>query len=675
MASDLIVRLKECVLENISNENFGVSELSESIGMSRSNLLRRIKTETGLSASQFIRQIRLEEAMFLLKEKKHNVSEVAHLVGFGSNSYFIKCFREYYGYPPGEVGKRPVSGPVAKHAHKTNRLWLIVGGVFVLILIVSGFWMFQPEKDVEIEKSIAILPFKNDSNDSTNIYLINGLMESTLNNLQKIKELRVVSRTSVEKYRGSTKTIPEIARELPVSYFVEGSGQKVDDRIQLNIQLIEAATDRHVWSKQYHRQVTDIFELQQEIAKNIVREIQVAITPEEEERIDRIPTKNLEAYDVYLKGVECLNRQENPGLKEAIGYFEQAILLDPSFGVAYAHMAIAYYYMDMFRADKQYLDKINTNADKALLYDPKALLSLIAKSCYFLQAKEYELAIPYLERAYEFYPNSADIINMLSNFYTNFIPNTAKYLEYALKGIQIEIGTTDSVTTSYLYLHLSNALIQNGFVKEANKYIDISLDYNPDNYYSSYVKAFITYAQHGDLRKTEKELLVELAKDTTRVDITQEIAKINFYLGDYKRAFKYYQRFLKLKEQFGLDVFVYENLRIAMTFEEVGLMKEAKPFVASFKEFADNDHSIYKHLSLMAYYSYIGDQDRAIEHLRKFTKEDNYHYWVVLFMEDDPECHQLAKNPEARKLFDLIYDKFWREHESLKVTLKEQGLI
>src|SRR5690606_34887147 len=137
------------------------------------------------------------------------------------------------------------------------------------------------------EKSIAVLPFKNDSNDSSNVYLVNGLMESTLNNLQQINGLRVVSRTSVEKYRNGTKSIPEMAEELNVSYFVEGSGQKIGDRILLNIQLIEASTDRHLWTKQYRREMRDVFGLQQEIARDIAGKIEVRITPEEAERIGK----------------------------------------------------------------------------------------------------------------------------------------------------------------------------------------------------------------------------------------------------------------------------------------------------------------------------------------------------------------------------------------------------
>src|SRR5690606_23574117 len=146
--------------------------------------------------------------------------------------YFIKCFRERYGYPPGEAGKRKESKalvPPVRDRHNRWRPWgLAAAAVAVVLAVGIGIYLAaSPDASTPMEKSIAVLPFKNDSNDSTNRYLINGLMEATLNNLQRISDLRVVSRTSAEKYRGTTKTIPELAKELQVNYVVEGSGQKV----------------------------------------------------------------------------------------------------------------------------------------------------------------------------------------------------------------------------------------------------------------------------------------------------------------------------------------------------------------------------------------------------------------------------------------------------------------
>ncbi len=310
--NDFLSQITAIVEKNISNEQFGVSELADEMNMSRSNLLRKVKKITKLSVSQLISQVRLKRSMELLRKSSLNVSEVSHQVGFSSTSYFIKCFREYYGYPPGEVGKRDEAdpSPVPLNPSHRKRKFIILGSVgFIVILTVGLFTYYSlpSSQALPFEKSIAVLPFKNESNDSTNVYLINGLMEATLTNLQQMRDLKVISRTSSEKYRNTSKSIPEMAKELNVNYFVEGSGQKIGDRILLNIQLIEAASDKHLWARQYRREAKDIFELQQEIAKDIAEEIQVIITPDEEKRIEKNPTDDLVAYDLFLKGKEFLH--------------------------------------------------------------------------------------------------------------------------------------------------------------------------------------------------------------------------------------------------------------------------------------------------------------------------------------------------------------------------------
>ena len=362
------------ILENISNEQFGVSELANLMNMSRSNLLRKIKKQTQLSASQFIRQVRLQKGMELLKQTELTVSEISYQVGFGNTSYFIKCFGEYYGYSPGKVGKGTLEEENVQTGFlKQYRLQIIVAAS--LIVAIGLFLFFNETRaisevpNVEITKSIAVLPFKNMSNDSTNLYFVNGLMESALNNLQKIEDLRVISRTSVEKYRNTDKTIPEIAEELNVNYFVEGSGQRIGDQVLLNIQLIEASSDRPIWVEQYNRQVGDIFALQNEVAQKITAAIEAVVTPAELEQIEKRPTENLVAYDYYLQALDPYISRTHEGLEQAIGLFEKAIEQDPEFALAYANIAISYYLLEISQSEKQYTEKINSYADKALLYD------------------------------------------------------------------------------------------------------------------------------------------------------------------------------------------------------------------------------------------------------------------------------------------------------------------
>ncbi len=326
-----IDKAEALIVENLSNEQFGVSELAKAMNMSRSSLLRKVTKHTRLSASQFIRKIRLQKGMELLKQNSLTVSEISYQVGFGSTSYFIKCFREQYGYPPGEVGKGTVPIEDEREKGQTKVLrryrWSILAGTSALLCVIS-FWLFNKKDavhDLEIEKSIAVLPFKNESSDTSNLYFVNGLMESALYNLQKIEDLRVVSRTSVEKYRNSKMGIPAIAEELNVNYVVEGSGQRNGNQVLLNIQLIDASTDRPIWVEQYSREVDDIFTIQKEVAQKIAAAIQAVVTPAELQQIEKKPTENLVAYDYYLQALDPYNVGTKEGWEKAIPLFEKAI--------------------------------------------------------------------------------------------------------------------------------------------------------------------------------------------------------------------------------------------------------------------------------------------------------------------------------------------------------------
>lgn len=672
--SSFIEKATALVLENLSNEDFGVSELAGAMHMSRSNLLRKVKKAAGLSASQFIRQVRLKEAMTLLRETRQTVSEISYSVGFGSTSYFIKCFREQYGYPPGEAAKNEYRDPKAKTGFRWK--WLAAAAVALVVVSFVLFKILTPRvAEVTLEKSIAVLPFKNESSDATNVYFINGLMEATLNNLQKIEDFRVISRTSAEKYRTTTQSIPEIAAELNVNYLVEGSGQRVGDQVLLNIQLIEAANDQPIWSEQYSREVTDIFALQNEVARKIAEAVKVVVTPEEEEQIAKKPTDNLVAYDYYLQGLDQLSKRTEEGLEMAIPLYEKAVEEDPEFSLAYANLAIAFYFKDENRTEKQYTEVINNYADQALLYDSKSAESLIAKALYYIHTEEYRLALPHLEKALEYNPNSVAAIQILADYYARVTPNTGKYLEYALKGIQIDITANDSVARSYIYLHLSNAFVQSGFVDEALTAIDKSLEYDPSNHYSPLVRAFVLYAKNEDLKETRDLLIAELEKDTTRLDILQEVAKLYYFDEDYEKAYDYYSKLVKAREQYGLDIYKHEDIKIGIVYDQMGLKEEAAAFFESYAEYCEQDESIYKSASTAVKYTHEGELDKAIEQLKIFATQDNIQYWILLFMEEDPVMEPLKSHPEFDGVLNKIKTRFWENQARLKKNLEEKGLM
>ncbi|HYF67740.1 MAG TPA: helix-turn-helix domain-containing protein [Ohtaekwangia sp.] len=674
--NDFIAQLTAIVEQNISDEGFGVSELADKMSMSRSNLLRKVTRETKLSVSQFINQVRLKKGMELLRKSSLNVSEVSHQVGFNSTSYFIKCFREYYGYPPGEVGKRDTTEPVIENVPAKKPITYFVPGFIAVVLMAAGitaYFFFNSPAAVPQEKSIAVLPFKNDSNDSSNVYLINGLMESTLNNLQQINGLRVVSRTSAEKYRNANKSIQEMAEELNVNYFVEGSGQKIGDRILLNIQLIEASTDRHLWAKQYRRESKDIFELQQEIAENIAEEIEIVITPEVAQRIEKKPTNDLVAYDLFLKGRDLFHKSGTQDLLDAIPYFNQAIERDNEFSLAYANAVMVYYYLDVFSADKKYNHQIHSYADKAMLYDPKAGESLIAKALSFATQKDYESATLFLEKALEYNTNYGLVIHFLTEFYSIHVPNSRKYLEYALIGAKHDIELLDSAAKSFKYFHLANGLVQNGFIDEAQHYMNVSLDYDSNNFFACYVNAYVGFAKTKDFKQTREHLLKELNKNPNRLDIMQEVAKVTFYMREYKEAYVYYEKYLDLKEKYRMDLFSSEDLKIAIVLDKLNQHDRAIPFVNSFKAFAEKDKSMYRNLFLASYYAYQKDNAKALEYLKLFSNENNFQYWI-LYMDTDPVFDHIKDLPEFKEVMRTINKKFQDTHEELEFMLKRNPL-
>jgi TolB-like protein/AraC-like DNA-binding protein len=694
-----IEQAQSLILENISNEQFGVSELADLMNMSRSNLLRKIKKQTQGSASQFIREVRLQKGMTMLKETELTISEISYEVGFSNNSYFIKCFRDYYGHSPGEARKKIVEQTefeqeeveekdnqktdtiesAEKWFFKQYRIEMLFG--FVLVLIIAVFLFYPKEtpktdnKDASLKKSIAVLPFKNMSSDSNNLYFVNGLMESTLNNLQKIEDIRVISRTSVEKYRNTNKTISEIAKELNVNYLIEGSGQRAGEQVLLNIQLIDVVNDTPIWAEQYNHKTEDVFSVQNKVAKKIAEAIKATVTPAELKQIDKKPTENLLAYEYYLKGIEASQNKTKEGLDAAINFYGKAIENDPEFALAYAQIAICYYYLDVNKIEKKFLDKLNEYADNSLLYDSTSELSLIAKALYYINANEFRLAIPYLEKALDYNPNASSVVLILSDIYARVVPDTNKYLTYALKGIQLNIEANDSISKSFIYLNLSNALVQNGFAKEASKYIEESLKYNPKNQYTTYLKNFIDYANNKDLKSLRKNMLIEWRKDTNRADITQELAKTYYFQEDYENALAYYEKYISILSTNKIGMYPAENLKIAYTYKKMGFSNKAETYMNKYKDYLAKDESIYREASLAMLYLYENKQDKAIEAYDKFSSQDGFQYWILLFLEEDPLMKSLRSHPEYDAVVQKIRNRFWENHNQLKKSLKAKELI
>lgn len=379
----LLNQLSQIVLDNLENEQFSVETLAEAAGMSRSYLYRKLKLLKGHSISQFIRGIRLEEALALLRQDVGTASEIAYRVGFNSSSYFHRCFLERYGYPPSEakngegdpqLSKPPVpivsaTESAAEPHHYTG--WKPIGMSIagLLLLLGLGYWVMLPKEPVAVPtvgRSIAVLPFASLSEEVENQHFADGLVEDLLSRLSVVQQFKVISRTSSDTYRErGLKTLPEIAEELDVAYIVEGSVQRKGNKIRITIQLIDAEHDHHQWAQSFDRELGDVFGTQSEIAMRVASELQAVLTPQQAQDIRKSRTENIRAFELYQLGRYFWNKRTKEGYHKAIDYFEQAISEDPGYGLAYAGLADTYYLLTL-QHEKEKEVGINQAVEMAL---------------------------------------------------------------------------------------------------------------------------------------------------------------------------------------------------------------------------------------------------------------------------------------------------------------------
>jgi len=275
-------------------------------------------------------------------------------------------------------------------------------------------------KSVINAKSIAVMPFENRSRDPDNAYFAYGIQDEILTRLAKIADLKVISRTSTQHYKSAPENLPEIAKELGVAHILEGSVQKAGDAVRVNVQLIKAADDSHLWADTFDRKLTDIFSVESEVAKAIADQLRVKLTGQEEQVIDAKPTDNPQAYDAYLRGLAYTlkigNTQAN--FLGAQRYLREAVRLDPKFALAWALLSDVDsrgYVTQALQPTLALREEARQAAETALTLQPNLGEALLAKGNYYYAClKDYDTAVRYFEQARQFLPNSGRIPQSLA---------------------------------------------------------------------------------------------------------------------------------------------------------------------------------------------------------------------------------------------------------------------
>lgn len=470
MHQKFIDQVHSIVLKNISDENFGVRELSSLLGLSPSQTLRKIKAITDKSVSQYIREIRLEKAAKLLEETNQSIAEVSCQVGFSSASYFNKSFRKYYNVTPGEYKTRSINLVKKKKGSSKIKVFFTIFLVLLLVIIYLGTNTFI-SKNTPLNNSIAVLPFK-DFSPKNNQWLSDGVSDNILHSLAQMEKMKVISFTSSSTYRNTDKKIPEIAKELGVSYVLEGSVKLVKNKIQIITQLINA-NDEHIWSKEYEENAEDIIKVQNNVAEEIIKQLEITLSPNEERKLDKYPTQNMEAYNLYLRSNLENDSRKSEDIEQNIVLNKQAISLDSSFVEAYEELAMSYYLLSKTGTDLvmkydglESRKKSKHYAEKAIQIDSNANRAWLVKAI-LMHHKDWDLSKEYHKKAIALNPNDALVHTMYAEYFLyNPKPNIKKYLD------QLIIAQRVNPLSSVLAKNFASALIINDQLEKAEKYLE-----------------------------------------------------------------------------------------------------------------------------------------------------------------------------------------------------------
>lgn len=454
--------------------------------------------------------------------------------------------------------------PAPRTRRRRNIIMLIATGV--VISAATGFFLLPRVAAHKVDKSIAVLPFENLSDEKENAYFADGIQDDVLTNLSKISDLRVISRTSVMQYRGRPTNLREIGKALGVSNILEGSVRRSGNKVRVNVQLIDANTDEHLWAKDYDRNLTDVFEIQSDLAREIADALQAKLSPAEKSQMTRKPTENGEAYLAFVQAHDLSCAMEDlTKLKQSEQLYQRAVELDPNFALALARYSqLESWMVRTHDASSDHREKARTLAERALQLQPDLPEAHLALGfSYYYGDNNYEAALKEFEIAQRALPNESEVylaIGAIQRRQGKWAESTAN-LEKAAS-----LNPKDTWPLHNLALNYQR---QRNF-DAANKTLDRALQINPTGIGLWEIKVKLAIAEKGDFSVYEQAMEKGKSFSMSNEERLQTIgSEANLLLLQRK-----YDQLLQLGEKFPDDSFAAVPGMLAMKYFAIGIAQK-----------------------------------------------------------------------------------------------------
>ena len=521
-------------------------------------------------------------------------------------------------------GVRATPTIAAPRSHRRRNVIMLVG-TGVAISAAAGFFLLPGVSAHKIDKSIAVLPFQNLSDEKENAYFADGIQDDVLTNLSKIGDLKVISRTSVMPYRGKASNVREIGKALGVATILEGSVRRIGNRVRVNVQLINASNDEHMWAEDYDRDLTDVFAIQTDLARQIVRELQAKLSPTEKAQIERKPTENGEAYLAFVQAHNLQNAFEDFGkLKQSEQLYARAIELDPKFALALARYSqLESWIFHIFDPTRERRQKARALAEQALQLQPDLPEAHLAMGfSYYYGDNNYDSAQKEFETAQRGLPNESEVylaLGAIQRRQGKWAESTAN-LEKA-----VSLNPKDNLPLQNLVINYQD--LRN--FDAANKTIDRGLALDPTAFGLLELKSKLAIFEKGDFSVAEKAFAaVKSIPMTNEQKLKTASARADVFVLERK-----YQEGLREAESLPDDLLApihpealcYKYYLIG--FARKALQDEAGARAAFLKAkdllealLKESPDAAEMHIQLAKVLAHLGEKDAALAEARRATE-------------------------------------------------------